>query len=270
MIELPIHDRLTLEIVALGYSDLRNGWNYLDLMAPFWRLYANERTGAAVRIGSSWRPLEPGRLYLIPAWMKFASRANGIIGHAYAHFELRGISGPAVRVAFPEPCVIADSASAAQQLLAIGRSLSAATGATSEAVLRVRSLADAALADAVAGLSPTVRARTLPGYERGPLGAVLAHIHADPSVIVSNRDLARVAGCTPDHLVRMFHREMGQTPSRYVQELRMSAAAQALAHGQEPLEVVAEKFGFANRHSFTRAFIRHLGCGPAQWRKRNR
>jgi transcriptional regulator GlxA family with amidase domain len=99
---------------------------------------------------------------------------------------------------------------------------------------------------------------------------VLAHIHADPGVTVSNRDLAQVANCTPDHLVRMFRREMGQTPSRYVQELRMSTAAQALAHGDDPLELVAEKHGFANRHSFTRAFIRHLGCGPAQWRQRNR
>jgi AraC-like DNA-binding protein len=202
--------------------------------------------------------------------MNFASRANGIIGHAFAHFELRGISRPAVRVAFPEPWVIADSAKAAQQLLAIGRSLSVGIGVASEAVLRVRSFADAALAEAVASLPSAIRARTLPGYERGPLGAVLAHIHADPGVTVSNRDLAQVANCTPDHLVRMFRREMGQTPSRYVQELRMSTAAQALAHGDDPLELVAEKHGFANRHSFTRAFIRHLGCGPAQWRQRNR
>ena len=172
-------------------------------------------------------------------------------------------------MAFPDPCVIGNSAAAAQQLLAIGQSLSLDAGPTPEVVLRVRALADAALAEAVAGLSPAVRARTLPGYERGPLGAVLAYLHAEPSVTVQNRELARLAGCSADHLVRMFRREMGQTPARYVLELRMSAAAQALAHGNDSIDSIAEKHGFANRHSFTRAFIRHLGCGPAHWRSRS-
>ncbi len=269
LVELSIHDRLTVDIVGLGFSGLENGWNHPELMAPYWRLYANDASGAAIRAGHSWLPLEPGRLYLIPAWMKYASRATGAIGHAFAHLEVRGISGPAVRLAFPDPCIIDNSAAAAQQLMAIGQSLSMGAGPTPEVVLRVRSLADAALAEAVAGLSPAVRARTLPGYERGPLGAVLAYLHAEPSVTVQNCELARLAGCSTDHLVRMFRREMGQTPARYVLELRMSAAAQALAHGSESIDDIAEKHGFSNRHSFTRAFIRHLGCGPAQWRKRS-
>lgn len=269
LVELSIHDRLTVDVVGLGFSDLENGWNYPDLMAPYWRLYANDVSGAAIRAGHSWFSLEPGQLYLIPAWMKYASRATGVIGHAFAHLEVRGISGPAVRLAFPAPCLIGNSAAAARQLLAICQSLSLDAGPTPEVVLRVRSLADAALAEAVAGLSPAVRARTLPGYERGPLAAALAYLHAEPSAPVENGELARLAGCSTDHLVRMFRREMGQTPARYVLELRMSAAAQALAHGSDSIDSIAEKHGFANRHSFTRAFIRHLGCGPAQWRNRS-
>ena len=267
LIELPIHDRLMVAVVAVGFSGLERGWNHADLMAPFWRLYANDAPGAAVRVGRTWLPLEPDHLYLIPAWMKFASRAAGRIGHAFAHFDVRGLSAPAVRLAFPEPTSIADTAGAAK-LLTLGTALLGGAGPAPELVLQVRSLADAALANAITHLSPAMRTRALPGLERGALGAVLAHLHADKTTPMTNRDLARIAGCTPDHLVRIFRRDLGQTPARYVQELRMAAAAKALTHSSDDIDVIAERFGFANRHGFTRAFTRHLGCGPAAWRRR--
>lgn len=268
--QYPVRDRFDVVVTLLGYSSLDHGWNFPDLTALFWRLYVNRHPGAAIRCGQQWLSLEPGVLYLIPAWLPFSSRSSGSIGHAFIHCEVRGLPGPAVRSCFTAPVALPEARHQSAELAAIGASLAAGAAPGPDTVLRARAVADAALALALLRLEPAHRALLAPDWHRGPLAGVLSFLHADPTAPASNRDLARIAGCTPDHLVRRFRSELGQTPARYVLELRLAAAAQALVHDDATIDEVAETHGFANRHSFSRAFARYLGCGPAAWRRRQR
>lgn len=270
VIEHPVRDRFDVTVVAMGYSDLGLNWNIANHHAPFWRLYANNKAGADIRFRDSWIPLEPGILYLIPAWVSFSSRASGAVGHAFAHLDIRGISGPMIRTLFAEPLALPAARSQAQELEDLGRVLTWDEPPPLDRVLRIRAVADHALAMAIAGLSTEQRKKLSPQSLRGPLASVLAYLHANPTAPASNRDLARIIDCTPDHLVRSFRRELGQTPARYVLELRLTAAAQALAHEDLSIDIIAQEYGFANRYSFTRAFTRYLGCGPGEWRRRQR
>ena len=270
IIEHQLRDRLHLTVLDVGYCPKEFSWNYPDLTAPFWRLYVQDQEGSAIRFQESWIPLESGILYLIPALVSFSARSQGTSGHAFAHLDLRGLSSPLVRSIFAEPLALPAARLQAQELADLGHALTKDESPSLDHILRIRAVADTALAMAVAGLIPEQRAKLSPLSLRGPLSAVLAYLHANPTAPASNLALARIAGCTPDHLVRSFRRELGQTPARYVLELRLTAASQALAHEDLSIDAIAEEYGFANRHGFTRAFTRYLGCGPGEWRRRRR
>lgn len=63
---------------------------------------------------------------------------------------------------------------------------------------------------------------------------------------------------------RRFKEIVGQNFSDYLQEVRLDEACRMLRAGLN-VSVVAEKVGYTNIYSFTRAFTRMKGCSPTQW-----
>jgi transcriptional regulator GlxA family with amidase domain len=78
--------------------------------------------------------------------------------------------------------------------------------------------------------------------------------------------LAERAGFSVRHLTRVFRRELGTTPARYVERVRIEAAQQRLQAGREPLEAVAAASGFGSLETMRRSFARELGTTPGAWR----
>ncbi|MBE6931063.1 MAG: helix-turn-helix transcriptional regulator [Ruminococcaceae bacterium] len=79
-------------------------------------------------------------------------------------------------------------------------------------------------------------------------------------------ELARMTGFSLDHVRDVFRRQTGKSLSRYVQERRIANAAQELVHTGEDIIDVAVAFGFSGRDVFSRAFRRHTGYIPSQFR----
>jgi AraC family cel operon transcriptional repressor len=69
------------------------------------------------------------------------------------------------------------------------------------------------------------------------------------------------------HVSRTFKLFVGQTPTAYVNERRLSRAAQMLSDTQEMIPDVALECGFENLSYFYRCFGQHFGCTPAQYRQ---
>ena len=80
--------------------------------------------------------------------------------------------------------------------------------------------------------------------------------------------LARHVAMSPRNFARAFRREVGLTPAAYIQALRLEAARQQLEQGTEPVDVVARRVGFGTPETMRRAFARHLGIPPADYRSR--
>lgn len=85
-------------------------------------------------------------------------------------------------------------------------------------------------------------------------------------------ELAALSGRGKYHLIRLFTRELGITPYRYLETVRINRTKELLGKG-EPLADTALKTGFSDQSHFTNFFKRLIGLTPKQYadifRKRN-
>ena len=80
----------------------------------------------------------------------------------------------------------------------------------------------------------------------------------------------RLAGDATVHRMgdSIFRAEVGITPARYVERLRLEAARRRLEESEEPVAAVAAACGFGTAETMRRVFLRALGVGPAEYRRR--
>ncbi|EFL36484.1 AraC-family transcriptional regulator [Streptomyces viridochromogenes DSM 40736] len=103
-----------------------------------------------------------------------------------------------------------------------------------------------------------------------PVRAAVTAIHADPGARHDIAGLAAHAGLSPRHLQRRFTAELGVPPAAYVERVRVEAAQRALTEGDEPVEAIARRCGFATAETLRRTFHRRLGVAPSEYRARFR
>jgi AraC family transcriptional regulator len=87
----------------------------------------------------------------------------------------------------------------------------------------------------------------------------------EPFTLVS---MARAAGLSRYHFLRMFQRVAGVTPHQYLCRARLRRAATSLVEDRSPVIDVALDSGFGDVSNFNRAFRRELGMSPRQYRRR--
>ena len=95
-------------------------------------------------------------------------------------------------------------------------------------------------------------------------------IHDDPIREWSVAELSRAAATSRSVLGERFRELLGQSPIRYLAEWRMQLAANLLVATELRLSAVAEQIGYSSEAAFSRAFHRHVGRSPAQWRATGR
>lgn len=88
-----------------------------------------------------------------------------------------------------------------------------------------------------------------------------AHIH-EP---ISLSQLARAAGYSQWHTVRIFKELLDKTPFEYLRALRLSKAALILRDEKPRVIDVAFDFVFDSHEGFTRAFSRQFGVSPKRY-----
>ena len=92
----------------------------------------------------------------------------------------------------------------------------------------------------------------------------LDHLEQDLTV----DELAAKAGMSPRNFARVFLKETGITPARFVERLRVEAARRRLEESRDKLEKVANDCGFGSIQSLRRSFMRVLHVPPNDYRHR--
>ena len=89
---------------------------------------------------------------------------------------------------------------------------------------------------------------------------------ADPGL--SMQELADAASMSPAYFSRSFKAEAGVTFVQYVTQLRMERVKELLADAATSTNDAARAAGFSDYPHFTKAFKRHYGVSPSEYRKR--
>ena len=105
--------------------------------------------------------------------------------------------------------------------------------------------------------------------ERSGLRELLDGIAAEPAADHSLAALSERAGYSERHLSRVFARELGSTPARFVEEIRIEGARALLESSDAPIEAIAASVGL-QPEALRRAFVREVGVPPQSYRQRFR
>jgi transcriptional regulator GlxA family with amidase domain len=104
--------------------------------------------------------------------------------------------------------------------------------------------------------------------ERRPLKDLQAYVLENPAADLSVGTLARRVGMSPRNFARVFTREVGMTPARFVTSVRVETARRLLEESSDSLESICAQSGLSTAESMRRAFMSAVGVPPGQYRAR--
>lgn len=96
--------------------------------------------------------------------------------------------------------------------------------------------------------------------------AALAQLERSATGDLRLTDLARLAGLSPFHFLRLFKRETGITPYQYLITARIRRAIRLLRDTCSPVTEIAFEVGFGDLSNFINTFRREIGCSPSRFR----
>jgi transcriptional regulator GlxA family with amidase domain len=108
----------------------------------------------------------------------------------------------------------------------------------------------------------------IPRAARTGVRAAQDHIDSHPGDDHRLDLLATRAAMSSRHFSRVFTAEVGETPARYVERVRVEAARTELETTASSLDVIAVNCGLGTAESLRRAFQRRVGVAPDAYRRR--
>jgi transcriptional regulator GlxA family with amidase domain len=106
--------------------------------------------------------------------------------------------------------------------------------------------------------------------DREPIRELCAWIVEHPEADLAVETLARRVAMSPRHFARVFTHEVGVTPGRYVEKVRIEAARRRLEESTNGVDAIADACGFGTAETMRRAFLRTLRVPPSAYRGRFR
>lgn len=87
---------------------------------------------------------------------------------------------------------------------------------------------------------------------------------------ISLQELASTLHCNERKLQRLFKAQLRIGPLEYLIQVRMDHAQTMLLNTNMPLKAIAESVGYGDSYYFSRAFKKHIGVSPLNFRKHRR
>ena len=97
---------------------------------------------------------------------------------------------------------------------------------------------------------------------------VVCHIESNYQKAISLDQMASLASMSKYHFVRLFRREAGMSPVRYLKFVRIQRAKELLKRADLSVLSAAHRVGFQDVSNFNKNFKNIEGCTPSQYRAR--
>jgi transcriptional regulator GlxA family with amidase domain len=102
--------------------------------------------------------------------------------------------------------------------------------------------------------------------QAGPIARLLAWLPDNLQQDLSVTKLARRSAMSTRNFSRTFHKEVGLTPAKHIENLRLEAARAKLESTALTVDAVAFATGFECSETMRRLFVRRLGITPGRYR----
>jgi AraC family transcriptional regulator len=94
----------------------------------------------------------------------------------------------------------------------------------------------------------------------------LEYIENNLKAELSLADLAKAAGYSEYHFLRVFREVTHLTPADYIRKRRLSEIAREINGNDRPISDIAFEYGFNSKENFTRAFKAEHNCLPTEYK----
>lgn len=208
-----------------------------------------------------------GEPHRIRRTVESASWGIGFCAPCYAPTELAGLLDPFERARAGASAVVRIEGARQEHFAALCRELereSRATGGNGE--LAQKSLLALVLVEVARAAAATSADAMGPSL----VGDALRYIERNALSALSLRDVAAAVGRSPSHVTTAVKRATGKSVGAWITTARLSEARNRLLHGDERIDEIAERVGYADATHFIRLFRREHGVTPAAWRSATR
>ncbi len=104
--------------------------------------------------------------------------------------------------------------------------------------------------------------------DRDPLRDAQRFIAEHPEADLAVATVAAKVGMSARNFARAFRDEVGETPARYVEQVRLETARRLLEETTDGVEAIAARAGFGSAETMRRVFVRTLRVSPNDYRRR--
>ena len=101
-----------------------------------------------------------------------------------------------------------------------------------------------------------------------PVRELQQYIADHPDADLSLAALAARLHMSPRHFGRVFCQQVGMSPGRYVERIRLETARRRLEESDQSVEAVALAAGFGSTETMRRVFVSNLAVSPTDYRRR--
>ncbi|MBN1436321.1 MAG: helix-turn-helix transcriptional regulator [Sedimentisphaerales bacterium] len=261
---LSVDQQIHIRLLCVDVTTIDHKWNTPDTYSSYWRLYLSGSDGSAVGCNGLKHVLKRGEFWFVPAWIHFSCINESPVKHFYIHFDIVGLSGPAVRRVFNAPVRVAQNVDFDKCVAQITPKTPNHTSQLCRANAIVMQQFSALL-DSLSTADTAYLSRSTVAQSR--FSHLFRYIDDHLNMPLENELLADLCHQSTSHFIRSFSREMHQSPAKYVQERRVASAAQRLVFSDDSIDQIAAQTGFSNRFHFSRVFARYMTVPPATYRK---
>lgn len=106
-------------------------------------------------------------------------------------------------------------------------------------------------------------------HHRQAVNLALDYIHSHLNINLQLDTVAAIANSSPFHFHRIFKKEVGEPLDQYIRRLRLERAASMLQTFEVSLEELAYKTGYQSQQSLSKAFKKHFGESPSNYRNKS-
>lgn len=271
-------------VLNIGKASSYADWNWQNVCSPFARIYYVVGGMAKVTMKGLTCRLRPGYMYLIPPFTPHSTQCDGRFIHYYVHIyeDITGDGTLFDEIDFPIEIKAQKGDMELFERLARLNPLMTLQHFNPDVYdnnsTLVRSISHNKqrsewLKVESRGIVYQLFSRFMEKADAKPftkdqrIMRTIRTINDNVSRHISVEQLAKEAGLSTEHYIRLFSKIMGATPLLYINQKRIERAQLLLLTTDDAVKDVALSVGYTDNSYFVRAFKRLTGTTPTGYRK---